>query len=482
MIARIYILLILFSMLGRNHVQAFSNLGRFYFNKFQKYSKGSSVSLSTYSSPDKTLNSISSKPSNRFDKINSSLQNVKNAILNYDKSIVFKTVILLALVIQNSGLALLMRWSRKLVKQDINAKRYITSTAVVTSEFIKLLMSFWLYYQQDCNSNAKEMYTSLEKEFSTHWYDFVMMTIPAGLYVIQNNLQYIAVSNLSAEIYQVLTQTKIITTAFFSTLLLNKKHTSLQWMSVLFLSMGVGVIQLSFPSNSSKALVAINYTKGLICIFISALTSGFAGVYFEKMVKKRTISLWIRNIEICAISFVMALVTSFSKDHMKILSKGFFYGYNPLLWSVILTQAVGGMLVSLVVKHSNSVIKAFATSASIILTCIISALFLNEVKLGYKFVIGVIMVILATLGYGMKRPIVLPVTEQKLSLKPVRSHDSSSSDDDDNDIPTEVNVMSPLRIDDIKISPSKSAVDDDDSEDDEQPKLQSENVIDEKGI
>lgn len=70
------------------------------------------------------------------------------------------------------------------------------------------------------------------------------LLIPAGLYTLQNNLLYIALSNLDAATYQVTYQLKILTTALFSVLMLGKKLDSLKWISLLILMAGVSLVQV----------------------------------------------------------------------------------------------------------------------------------------------------------------------------------------------------------------------------------------------
>lgn len=52
--------------------------------------------------------------------------------------------------------------------------------------------------------------------------DLFKMAIPACLYVVQNNLNYIAASNLEGPTYQLMYQLKILTTALFSVIMLNR--------------------------------------------------------------------------------------------------------------------------------------------------------------------------------------------------------------------------------------------------------------------
>lgn len=83
--------------------------------------------------------------------------------------------------------------------------------------------------------------------------DYWKLSIPAVLYVLQNNLQYIAVSNLEPPVFICAYQMKILTTAFFSIVLLRKKIGLWQWFSLGMLAVGVAVVQIQ--SNSASGLV-----------------------------------------------------------------------------------------------------------------------------------------------------------------------------------------------------------------------------------
>ena len=70
------------------------------------------------------------------------------------------------------------------------------------------------------------------------------LLIPSGLYTLQNNLLFIALSNLDAATYQVTYQLKILTTALFSVLMLGKKLDSIKWISLVILMLGVSFVQV----------------------------------------------------------------------------------------------------------------------------------------------------------------------------------------------------------------------------------------------
>ena len=56
---------------------------------------------------------------------------------------------------------------------------------------------------------------------------------------------------------------------------------------------------------------------------------------------------------------------------------GFFYGYDLIVVSVVLLQAIGGLVVAVVVKYADNILKGFAASFSIITSCIISIFVLD---------------------------------------------------------------------------------------------------------
>ena len=80
-------------------------------------------------------------------------------------------------------------------------------------------------------------------------------------------------------------------------------------------------------------------------------------------------------------------------------TNGFFYGYNTVVVVVVLLQASGGLLVALVVKYADNILKGFATSISIIISCVCSY-FLFDFKVNGKFMFGAGLVLYAVFLYS----------------------------------------------------------------------------------
>lgn len=101
---------------------------------------------------------------------------------------------------------------------------------------------------------------------------------------------------------------------------------------------------------------------------------------------------------------------------LQVATKGFFFGYDSVVWVIVFLQAFSGLVVAVVVKYADNILKGFATSAAIILSCIASMYFFNF-QLSAQFVFGASLVILATFMYSKYVPTVgLPFSAQKTDV------------------------------------------------------------------
>ena len=82
---------------------------------------------------------------------------------------------------------------------------------------------------------------------------------------------------------------------------------------------------------------------------------------------------------------------------------GFFHGYDIVVWIIISLQAFSGLLIAVVVKYADNILKGFATSAAIVISCVAS-MYLFDFQLSAQFVIGSTLVIVATYMYSRYVP------------------------------------------------------------------------------
>lgn len=280
----------------------------------------------------------------------------------------------------------IMHYSR--IMPLVNGRRYFTSTAVFLNEVMKLMIASGVALHDTRSSlGTKASLSTLARSVYGQVFsnDSWKLAIPAALYTLQNSLQYVAVSNLDAATFQVTYQLKILTTAIFSVTMLNRTLSVKKWVSLVFLMGGVAIVQIPIGSSESKHTKAalsdvsaaesqMNRSLGLISVVIACAISGLAGVYFEKVLKDSTqVTLWVRNIQLSFYSLFPALLLGvIFKDGAEITKEGFFSGYNWVVWTAITFQAVGGLLVALVVNYADNIAKNFATSISIIISFVVS--------------------------------------------------------------------------------------------------------------
>ncbi|XP_061926554.1 solute carrier family 35 member A3b isoform X1 [Entelurus aequoreus] len=321
------------------------------------------------------------------------------AVVSSSHSKMMKYLSLGVLVLQTTSLVLTMRYSRTL-KDD--GPRYLASSAVVSTEVIKILVCTVLVYIEN-NFSAQAMKQLLKEEFVSRPRETLKLAIPALIYTLQNNLLYVALSNLDAATYQVTYQLKILTTALFSVSMLGRRLGFYQWFSLLVLMAGVILVQwptVSEGDSEQKVLSASAQFVGVMAVLIACLSSGFAGVYFEKILKETKQSVWVRNIQLGLFGFAFASLGMLGYDGRRVAEFGMFQGYNWIACTVVLLQALGGLVIAVVIKYADNILKGFATSLSIIMSMLISYFLLEDFHPSGVFFSGATLVLAATFMYG----------------------------------------------------------------------------------
>jgi len=335
-----------------------------------------------------------------------------------------KWISLFILVFQNCLSVFVMRYSKTL------PDKYLSSTAVVCSECVKFALSAIIHIICRKREVSPEHYSfkMLMDELFGKESDCIKIMFPAVFYLIQNNLQYYSASKLDAATFQVTYQMKLIITAIFSVIILKRKLFRHQWISIVLLALGIALVQLptgdKSTANMDEKEALMDKALGLLSVFIACLCSGFAGVYFEKILKKSKVTLWARNVQLSLFSMIPGfLIGCLLIDGATIKERGFFGGYSRWTVLTILCQAVGGIVVAIAVKYADNILKGFANSISIILSCIISYFFFNF-NITVFFIIGCVIVLYSTFLYG--KPVKNTQNEQEVEYIKLDEHQANS--------------------------------------------------------
>ena len=100
-------------------------------------------------------------------------------------------------------------------------------------------------------------------------------------------------------------------------------------------------------------------------------------------------------------------------------------GFDWAVWGVVFIQALGGLVVAVVIKYADNILKAFATSIGIVLSTVAS-IFLFSVYPRLLFILGAALVILAVFVYG-----IFPYKPNYARHQDEESGSNKSSDEND---------------------------------------------------
>lgn len=186
--------------------------------------------------------------------------------------------------------------------------------------------------------------------------------------------------------------------------MLKRRLSVQQWISLILLMFGVALVQLPSDyqlSYSGASEMSLNHLVGLAAVLLASLSSGFAGVFYERLLKHSTQELWVRNTQLAIFGILLGAAAVLIVDLDEIMENGFFQGYNLITWTVVFLQTFGGLAVSYATKYADAILKGFATSISIVLSTAASWWILEDFEPSVNFFVGTAIVMTATVSFGM---------------------------------------------------------------------------------
>jgi UDP-galactose transporter len=293
------------------------------------------------------------------------------------------------LTVQVAAMVLALRYSK-------TSTHYLSSTAVVCSELVKIIVCLAVLACQ----HGSNLPAHIRAEIISKPRDMIAVSVPALLYLLQNNLLFYAMERLDAALYQVTYQVKTLTTAICSVVILKQSISKQQWSSLVILTGGVALAQFQPHSSQTGQAIADEQTKGIFALLLACFTSGFAGVYTEKLLKQTTASLWVRNIQLGLWSIVVGIGAVYTTDGVEVRLKGFFFGYTWAVWLVVLLQGATGICVALVIKFADNIVKNFSVALSLLLATVTSIPLFGFYPSGL-FVVGAALVLCSVVLYSI---------------------------------------------------------------------------------
>lgn len=268
----------------------------------------------------------------------------------------------------------------------------------------------------------------------------VLYIVPAFLYCLYNNLQFINLSNYDPTTYYILLQFRVVVTGLVYECLFKRKLSRIQWLSLFVLTAGCIVKELghkshistddaSSNSRSGSPFFGIKLNTALVLMVIQTLCSCIAAVYNEYLLKGRyqpqkddsaATPLMIQNIfmygnsVICNVLFLAAkgeFLQAMQLDSIKSI-------LQLKVAVVMLNSAVNGIVTSLFLKELNAILKTFANALEIVLTAFVTFILFNTPLDGYAG-LAIILVLLALITYNTSPLRNQALVEQKRDVSQV---------------------------------------------------------------
>uniref|UniRef100_A0A7R9ZQF2 Sugar phosphate transporter domain-containing protein n=2 Tax=Craspedostauros australis TaxID=1486917 RepID=A0A7R9ZQF2_9STRA len=329
-----------------------------------------------------------------------------------------RMLVLIILCLQNSMFTILRRYSQG-VLQEVYSKHEV----LLLGEIIKMSYSAWMLSKTlpagvSLSNRIKYLVTTSKK-----------MVVLACIYGAMNILSFISLRNISAGMFTIFAQCKIMTTASFSTVILGRQYSWAKWRALVSLMLGVLLFSEPIWGNPYNHQVAdgANQFIGTAAVLIEVSLSGFASIYFEKVIKSDPLQLniWERNFQLALGSFPIYIFFIAGETGGE---AGIFGGWSFFAVLLTLLGAAGGLLVALSIKYGDSILKTLATTGSIILSSLLDHWLLDG-PLTPTMVIAGMQVIISICNYTFDStpvPKILPELEPATSTEKLEKSASNS--------------------------------------------------------
>ncbi|KAJ7338284.1 hypothetical protein JRQ81_011051 [Phrynocephalus forsythii] len=269
---------------------------------------------------------------------------------------------------------------------------FSASSVVVLIELTKLALSFVFLLIWDRRRLG----------ISVPWCHVAPFALSALLYAANNNLVVHLQLFMDPSTFQVLSNLKIGSTAFLFSMFLHQRLTLRKWVALCLL-MAAGAFYTYGGLQDLQRLPAsemqLHITPvGLMLMLLYCLISGLSAVYTEVVLKTQDLPLNLQNLFLYLFGVLLNVIIHLTSSP----AAGFWEGFSFWVLLVIVSQALNGLIMSVIMKHSTNITRLFVISCSIMVNAVLSV-FLFSLHLTAFFFLSVLLIGLAVhLYYGVK--------------------------------------------------------------------------------
>lgn len=237
---------------------------------------------------------------------------------------------------------------------------FSSASIVVLVELTKLLLS--LLFLLTCDRQLLRVAVS--------WRQVAPFALSALLYAANNNLVVHMQLFMDPSTFQLLSNLKIVSTALLYSLFLRQRLGARRWLALLLLlAAGVSYSCGGLRGPGSPAAMQLHVTGvGLLLLAVYCLISGLSAVYTEAILKAQALPLSLQNLFLYCFGVLLNLMGYGWSG----AEGGFWEGFSSWALVIVVSQALNGLIMSVVMKHSSNITRLFVISCSILVNALLS--------------------------------------------------------------------------------------------------------------
>lgn len=246
----------------------------------------------------------------------------------------------------------------------------VLTSQVIACEVVKVALALVLMHGDGTLAAEARRYSPLGA--------LTCSALPAAIYAVQNTLVQVAYRHLDYLTFSLLNQTKLLFTALFAYTFLGQKQSRPQ-IGALVAMLGAASLLSAAQSRARAGATRAEeldaegrFYLGVLPVMAASVLSGLASAACQWAAQVRQRSTYLMTAEMSTIATCLLFASlASSPDGATIRKLGFFHGWTPWSATPVVTNALGGIIVGLVTKHSGGVKKGFSVIAALAVTAMV---------------------------------------------------------------------------------------------------------------
>mmetsp|Transcript_14875 Transcript_14875/g.48526 ORF Transcript_14875/g.48526 Transcript_14875/m.48526 type:complete len:356 (+) Transcript_14875:114-1181(+) len=268
--------------------------------------------------------------------------------------------------------------------------------------------------------------------------DFLQYAGPGFVFFAQNNLSFLALQHMDSSAFQLLMNTRIISVAALSVLLLRKNLNSLEWASIVLLMVGAMQYQLSGgcgddakaanpggdgASSSSKSSSKSSFkidAEGMLIMLVIVLCAAGGNVYTQKvMQKKMDQPLMLQN----ALLYVWGVLFNGVNWSLSIGRGAVAFGHvgSIQVFSMVF-YAIYGLSISVILKRFGAITRTFINTAAICCTALVD-LYIFDASISVLELTTFVVIMIAVFLHSVLAKQITPSPPLAYAKAAAKAHD-----------------------------------------------------------